>query len=104
MVTNLKEDDVQCTTATISWNPVSSTDCDSRLRYIVNVRQLDGDLLTSRITTRVFFFITRLNASTTYNVSVAARNDCGTGSSSIIAITTLDTYNITTPDGKLYST
>ena len=99
------EDDIQCTTATISWDPVLHPDSRTcrTLYYEISIRPLDGGVITTDTSIDTTFSLTGLNPSTMYVITVVGINGAGDGeSSNPLVITTMDEiFNDTSPNGEL---
>ena len=89
-VDNLAEVTVTTTEATVMWNAVSPSYCGPVFYYVVTAVNLMGPInMITIATSNNVATISNLRSDTSYNISVAAVNRAGTGSSLVIIVATL---------------
>ena len=89
-VSNLRRSERTRNTITLLWDPAESPNCGPVLYYTVTIVNSvdDNDMNTTRASGTRAEFSNLINA-TDYTIFVAAVNRAGTGSTSLINITTL---------------
>ena len=90
-IDNLEEVTVTTTEATVMWDQaVSPSDCGPVFYYVVTAVNLMAPInMITIATSNNIATVSNLRSDTSYNISVAAVNRVGTGSSSVITVTTL---------------
>jgi len=106
-VTQLSLDNVECRTANISWQRAFRDEACGAESYEVSIIGITppGGVVETGILLGSFgtmYSTTRLNASSTYSVTVTTTNRVGSAEPSApIVFTTMDEQNYTSIDGEL---
>ena len=87
-VNNLRSVTVRATVITVMWNAVSPSGCGPVLYIVTAVSLMWPTNIITIATSNNVATISVLRNCTSYNISVAAVNRAGTGSSSMINVTT----------------